>query len=87
MMLLGQVKDTAAAKCVAAVHKCVSAVPPDDVPREERIKARLRELTEDSRRLRAELEQLIRYQPNRHRSMAHDRPKKLQPADRRRKPR
>jgi hypothetical protein len=65
----------------------VTDVPSDDLPREERIKARLRELTEDSRRLRAELEQLIRYQPNRHRSMADDRPKNVRAADRRRKPR
>jgi hypothetical protein len=65
----------------------VTDVPSDDLSREERIKARLRQLTEDSRRLRAELEQLIRYQPNRHRSIADDRPMKLDPADRRRKPR
>ena len=58
-----------------------------DVPKEEQIKARLRELTEDSRRLRAELEQLIRYAPNRSKPYADDRPNRFHTAQRRRKPR
>ncbi len=45
-----------------------------DLPPEDRIKARLRELTEDSRKLREELEQLIRHEPDRTRSFSHDRP-------------
>jgi hypothetical protein len=56
-----------------------------DLPSEERIKARLRELTADSRRLREELEELIRREPDRTRSLADDRPPR--PAARRRKPR
>ena len=54
---------------------------------EDRIKARLRELTEDSRRLREELEELIRHQPDRTRSFSDDRPDRLRNAGRRRKPR
>jgi hypothetical protein len=60
---------------------------PGELPKEEQIKARLRQLTEDSRRLRAELEQLIRYGPANRRSLAHDRPNRLHQANRRRKPR
>jgi hypothetical protein len=56
-----------------------------DVPKEEQIKARLRELTEDSRRLRQEIEELIRYSPDR--SHAPDRLRRIRTADRRRKPR
>jgi hypothetical protein len=58
-----------------------------DLPPEDRIKARLRELTEDSRKLREELEELIRHEPNRTRSFSHDRPYDLGTAKRRRKPR
>ena len=59
----------------------------NDLPSEERIKARLRELTEDSRQLRRELENLIHYEPDRTRSFTHDRPHHLRSAARRRKPR
>jgi hypothetical protein len=58
-----------------------------DLPPEDRIKARLRELTEDSRRLREELEHLMRHEPDRVRSFSHDRPHNLRTAARRRKPR
>ena len=58
-----------------------------DLPPEDRIKARLRELTEDTRRLREELEELIQHQPDRSRSMSDDRPQRLRNAGRRRKPR
>jgi hypothetical protein len=60
---------------------------PKDVPKEEQIKARLRELTEDSRRLRQELEELIRYLPDRNHARAHDRLRKIRTVERRRKPR
>ena len=56
-----------------------------DLPSEERIKARLRELTEDSRKLREELEEMIRHEPSRPRAFSHDRP--IRTAARRRKPR
>ena len=69
-------------KCPPFLHKSVK-----ELPSEDRLKARLRELTEDSRRLREELEQLIRYEPDRTRSFSHDRPYKLRTASRRRKPR
>jgi hypothetical protein len=64
---------------------CVGHTSVKELPSEERIKARLRELTEDSRKLREELEKLIRHEPNRTRSFAHDRP--IRTAARRRKPR
>jgi hypothetical protein len=56
----------------------------NDLPPEDRIKARLRELTQDSRRLRAELEELIRneHEPDRTRSLANDRPKQTRPSRR-----
>ena len=57
-----------------------------DLPPEDKIKARLRELTEDSRKLREELEYLIRHEHDRTRSFSHDRPYDLR-AKRRRKPR
>ena len=58
-----------------------------DQPPEDRIKARLRELTEDSRRLREELEELIQQPSDRIRSFANDRPRPPRNAGRRRKPR
>jgi hypothetical protein len=74
-------------KDVAAVQFCVTDLPSDGT-KEDQIKARLRELTEDSRRLRGELEQLIRYDPHRQLSQAHDRAvRRIRTADRRRKPR
>ena len=54
-----------------------------DLPSEEKIKARLRELTEDSRKLREELELMIRHEPDRARSFSHDRPQRLRPPTRR----
>jgi hypothetical protein len=45
------------------------------LPPEDRIKARLRELTEDSRRLRAELEQMIRRDGDHRRATSDDRPR------------
>jgi hypothetical protein len=53
-----------------------------DLPAEEQIKARLRELTEDSRRLREELRELIRHEPDRTKSSSHDRPHQLRPPPR-----
>lgn len=67
--------------CPGSVHDLV------DLPPEEKIKARLRELTEDSRKLRQELEHMIRHEPDRARSFSHDRRHTLRPAARRRKPR
>jgi hypothetical protein len=55
----------------------------NDLPPEERIKARLRELTEDSRRAREELERLIRHEADRTRSFSHDRPYLLRKTPRR----
>jgi hypothetical protein len=57
------------------------------MPSEDRIKARLRELTADSRRLRKELEHLINYEPDRRRSFSHDRPYRLRTDSKPRKPR
>jgi hypothetical protein len=59
----------------------------NDLPPEDRIKARLRELTESSRRIREELEHMIRHEPDRTRSFTHDRPYSLRNSGRRRKPR
>jgi hypothetical protein len=85
-MLFPRPEDTARGKCVEPFHYVSDE--PTDLPKEEQIKARLRQLTEDSRRLRHELEQLIRYDPDRPLSHAHDRPdRKIRTADRRRKPR
>ena len=89
-MLLPCREDYGRAELCRSRVDLVSDVPknePPDVPKEEQIKARLRELTEDSRRLRQELEQLIRYVPD---LLAdpHDRPiRNIRSADRRRKPR
>ena len=58
----------------------------NDLPPEDRIKARLRELTESSRRIREELEDMIRHEPDRTRSFSHDRPYSLRISARRRKP-
>lgn len=80
MMLWVSTEASGPAKCGRSVHNCVK-----ELPSEEQIKARLRELTEDSRKLREELEDLIRHEPNRTRSIAHDRP--VRTAARRRKPR
>ena len=82
MMLSSEAEGDRSRHCPASVHKGVNDLPPED-----RIKARLRELTEDSRRLREELEHLIRHESDRTRSFANDRPRKLPTASRRRKPR
>jgi hypothetical protein len=47
------------------------------IPAEEQIKARLRELTAETRRVRQELEGMIRREPDRARAFSHDRPYKL----------
>ncbi len=80
MMLLAGSEACGPSECGRSVHNCVK-----ELPSEERIKARLRELTADSRRLRKELEELIRREPDRTRSLAHDHPPRAAP--RRRKPR
>ena len=64
----------------------IRTIQVSDLPPEDRIKARLRELTEDSRKLREELEYLIRHEHDRTRSFSNDRPYDLH-AKRRRKPR
>jgi hypothetical protein len=80
MMLFDVLEAYGQPECGPSVHKYVK-----ELPSEERIKARLRELTADSRRLREELEEMIRHEPNRTRSFTHDRP--VRTAARRRKPR
>jgi len=47
------------------------------IPAEEQIKARLRELTAETRRVREELQGMIRREPDRARAFSHDRPYKL----------
>ena len=47
------------------------------LPAEEQIKARLRELTAETRRVREELQGMIRREPDRARAFSHDRPYKL----------
>ena len=47
------------------------------LPAEEQIKARLRELTAETRRVREELQGMIRRPPDRARGFSHDRPYKL----------
>jgi hypothetical protein len=47
------------------------------LPAEEQIKARLRELTAETRRVREELQGLIRREPDRARAFSHDRPYNL----------
>jgi hypothetical protein len=47
------------------------------LPAEEQIKARLRELTAETRRVREELQGMIRQGPDRARAFSHDRPYKL----------
>ncbi len=47
------------------------------LPAEEEIKARLRELTAETRRVREELQGMIRREPDRARAFSHDRPYKL----------
>ena len=47
------------------------------LPAEEQIKARLRELTEETRRVREELQGMIRREPDRTRAFSHDRPYRL----------
>jgi hypothetical protein len=85
-MLFHPCEGQAAGRSVSQPPHCVSDLP-NDLPKEEQIKARLRQLTEDSRRLRDEIDHLIRYQPDHHRSFAHDHSSKLRKAYRRRKPR
>ena len=80
MMLAYRPEASRAVLVCPPLHRSVK-----DLPSEEGIKARLRELTEDSRKLREELEEMIRHEPNRTRSFTHDRP--IRPAARRRKPR
>ena len=47
------------------------------IPAEEQIKARLRELTAETRRVREELQGMIRREPDRARAFSHDRAYKL----------
>jgi hypothetical protein len=47
------------------------------LPAEEQIKARLRELTAETRRVREELQGMIRREPDRARAFSHDRPYNL----------
>ena len=47
------------------------------IPAEEQIKARLRELTAETRRVREDLQVMIRREPDRARAFSHDRPYKL----------
>jgi hypothetical protein len=47
------------------------------LPAEEEIKARLRELTQETRRVREELQGMIRREPDRARAFSHDRPYRL----------
>jgi hypothetical protein len=48
-----------------------------NLPAEEEIKARLRELTRETRRVREELQGMIRREPDRARAFSHDRPYRL----------
>jgi hypothetical protein len=61
------------------VEECVFSpcVGVKKLPAEDEIKARLRELTAETRRVREELQGLIRRNPGRTSAFTHDRPDKL----------